>query len=680
MLPPKPADIPALYKSALAAPPDAALQIYARILLARPALPEVHFQIGRIHAAKGNLDKAEAAFRKALALKPQEPAIWQALAAILTGDAARRLLKDAARAGIALGGAMDVAPVFALISAGKAAEAEAKALAIVRAAPNAAAPAYALGAARAAQSKWGGAYGPLDTALTRDPANPDVMALLGTVCLKIGHPARAETLLSAAAQAGRDVALSQAELYRETCRMEDAEAVLATATSTAPKNRVLVAEHALVLASLRRTKAAQAAADRAVAAGSKSGPLLAQLATNLSEAGEVDAAEAVLAKALRAAPDDPTLLTQRAQLRQSGGDMVGAEADLARVIYRTPPFAEGLRAYIAGRKVAADDPALPILAARLEAPGLPRRDRRLLSFAMAKAAEDLGRTDDVFPLLDRANTLMREDYPYDFAADVAEVRGLLSDFETHLAQMDSEGPDDPVVFVTGPPRSGTTLVETILSAHSRVTAGGEMSYLRQALGVAQDRLRHDDIPTSADFADAGRRYLVAARRRSGAGDVVTDKAISTFARIGQAALALPGARFVILDRDPRDVGLSIYRNMFREGRHRHTSDLRDIGRFLRLQEAAVSRWMALLPDRIHRVSYDALTADPEPVIRELVAFCGLDWEDACLSPETAKRRVETLSFAQVRQPIYRASVAGWRKYEAQLAPLLAVLEESVRLD
>jgi tetratricopeptide (TPR) repeat protein len=675
MLPPAPSQIPALYKQALAVPPDVALAIYARILLTRTDIPEVHFQIGRIHAAQGDRAKAEAALRKALSLKPAESAIWQALAGVLAGEAARKLASDAARAGIVMGSALDAAPIFALIAAGKAEAAEVKAMTLVKAAPQAASPAHALGAARAAQGKWAGAYGPLDMALTRDPGNADVMALLGQACVKIGRPIRAELLLTAAA--GRGGTLALAELYRETCRLDDARAILATAKP--PKGAAALAELSLLLASLGQVQAARKMADRALAAGAAPAALLAPLASFLADAGDTRAADAALAKALRAVPGDAALLTQRAQMRQSDGDMAGAEADLAKAIHRKPPFAEALRAYTAGRKMTADDPVLPVLEARLAAPDLPRLDRRLLSFAMAKATEDLGQTARVFPLLDRANGLMRADFPYDFAADVADMRALLSQYSDRLAGLDSTGPADPAIFVTGPPRSGTTLVETILSAHPRVSAGGEMGFLRQALSPMQDMLGQGQTPTPADFAFAGTRYLRAARQRAGTTDIVTDKAIATFARIGHAAMALPGARFVVLERDPRDVGLSIYRNMFADGRHRYSTDLRDIGRYLRLQEAAVNQWDTLLPGRIHRVSYDALTATPEPVIRALVAFCGLDWNDACLSPETVSRRVETLSFAQVRRPISRGSVAGWRKYADALAPLLAGLAEPVSL-
>ena len=144
-------------------------------------------------------------------------------------------------------------------------------------------------------------------------------------------------------------------------------------------------------------------------------------------------------------------------------------------------------------------------------------------------------------------------------------------------------------------------------------------------------------------------------------------------------MALPNARFLMLKRDPRDVGLSIYRNMFPPGRQLYATDLKDIGHYIRLYDAMQAAWAEALPGRVHVVDYEALTSDPEPHIRALVAAAGLDWEDSCLEPHKAKRRVSTLSFAQVRQPIYRASVAAWKRYETELEPLLEALEKPVAL-
>jgi hypothetical protein len=130
----------------------------------------------------------------------------------------------------------------------------------------------------------------------------------------------------------------------------------------------------------------------------------------------------------------------------------------------------------------------------------------------------------------------------------------------------------------------------------------------------------------------------------------------------------------VLRRDLRDTGLSLWRNMFPEGLHRYAYDQTAMARYIRLHEALVEFWAGRLPDRVHIVDYEALTDDPEPVIRKLIDFTGLPWDDACLAPQLARRSVATLSFAQVRQPIGRGSVAGWRRFEAGLGDLIAELD------
>ncbi|PIV76077.1 MAG: hypothetical protein COW55_03010 [Rhodobacteraceae bacterium CG17_big_fil_post_rev_8_21_14_2_50_65_11] len=683
MLPVNAARIKHLYQQAMAAQqagnaPEA-LRLYAQVLQMRPDLAEAHFQIGRIHAAAKQADKAEAALRKALKSRPKEPAIWQALAGVLSGGKLKKLRREAASAGISLSTAPDISSLLAQIDSGGAEAAEAAAFALVARHPQAAGPALALGLARAAQGKWGKAFGPLEKAVERDPENPRALVALGEARAELGQWLRAEQDLRRAAALGADTARPLARVLRETCRPEEAEALLAKAAQKHRKWPRLYLDLGDTRAILRRPRAARAAYDRAIALGAR--PIvLAELADKLAAEGEHAAGAGLVEELLRADPDNPDLIRLRGQQRQTAGDFDGARADLMRVLDLTRDGAEAIRSYVAGGKVAPDDPILPILEARLADLTLPRASRRVLSFAMAKALEDQGEHDRVFAHLNRANRLMREEFPYSFDTDLANARALATGY-TAVRGLEHRGPfsDERPLFVSGLPRSGTTLVETILAAHSRVTAGGEMSAIVQALHLPVEQAALDPAALGAGFAEAGQRYIRAARRQSGAADLFTDKAIATFSRIGPAAIALPEARFLMLRRDPRDVGLSIYRNMFPAGTQRYTTDLTDIGRFIRLYDAMQEIWAEALPDRVHVVDYDALTGEPEPHVRALVAAAGIDWEDACLSPHKAERRVETLSFAQVRQPIYRSSVAAWKRYEDDLAPLLEALEKPVVL-
>ncbi|MBF9034192.1 tetratricopeptide repeat protein [Rhodobacterales bacterium HKCCE2091] len=588
---------------------DEALALYSQILMARPDTPQVHYQVGRLHAAGGRTEKAVAAFAKALAGLPGEKAVWQSFLAALPAEGAQAALAPALKAA----GAGTVA-------------------------------------ARAAH---------------------------GTALWSLRRSSLAEPLLRSAEADGAEVALRPlAELLAETGRPDEAEARLAALPKKTPEDWQALAR---LRARLRRPGPAQEALQKAGLPRRDRVRARSDLAETLSQENETGAALAVMGDLVRSLPNAAGPRLQRAQMYQSLGDFDRADEDLARAMALEPANGEVYRAWCGARKVAADDPVLERMQAALRADGEPPESRLRLHFALAKALFDLGRDDEAFDRLDEANGMQRALVPYDFDADVVAARQMFTAFRRHLAVRTPEGPEDLAIFVTGLPRSGTTLVETIFAAHSAVTAGGEMGYLREALSPAMDALSLGLPPGDGAFGEAGARYLALARRHAGTDGAFTDKAIGTFTRIGHAALALPGARFFVLDRDPRDVGLSLYRNLFREGLHRFSNDLRDIGRYIRLMEAIVAAWETLLPGLVRRVGYDALTADPATEIPALVADAGLPWEEACLAPHKAERRVETLSFAQVRQPIYRTSVEGWRRFEHRLGPLAEGLETRVEV-
>lgn len=684
MLPPSRGDVPELYKKALglqqAGDAQAALALYRRIRLTVPDQPEVLFQMGRIETEAGRPDAAEPLLRKALAAKPKEAAIWQALHAALSGAARARLEREAARAKIPLGVPAEARPIFRLLEKGEVAEALKRAVALSRAAPAAAAPAHALGAAQAAAGNWNAARDALETAVARDPHNAEAHVLLGRALGRTERPLAALARFDAADTLGATTARDRAKVLGAICRLEEAEAVLAGAARKGAPAEIFQ-DLALARAALRDPSGAQAAfatglkALTGPRAKSRAVDLRCALARSLSDAGEVRAALNLVQDGLVGAPDNAALLIQSAQLRQTLGDLPAAEADLRRAIEIAPRSGSAFRAFANGRKTPADDPMVDRLTDAMAQPDLPPRDRRLMSFAAAKFAADRGDAEAEIAHLDRANRLMAKAFPYQFDADLAAARQYISDWERirDIALGGSQGPADPVIFVTGLPRSGTTLVESILDAHPMVAAGGEMPFRARAALPAMEALR-DGTADAAAFAEAGRRYLTAARRATGAPEVIVDKAISTYARMGHAAASLPGARFVVLRRDPRDTGLSLWRNMFPEPTHRYAYDQIQMARYIRLHEALVTFWADRLPERVHVIDYEALTADPAMEIPKLVAFCGLPWDPACLSPETNRRSVATLSFAQVRQPIGRGSVAGWTRLEAGLQDLLGELD------
>ncbi len=664
-----PVDLTTLYREGLAHQqagrlPEA-LAIYDQILSKKADIPEVLFQKAR--CLQDRPSEAEATFRKALKLKPKDPAIWQGLHSVLTGSARAKLEKQAAKARIVIGSKHDIAKAERLWRGGDIGGAEAEAVRLASAAPQGFWPVYLLGLIREGVA----ALPALEAAHSRDPAHIGARLALARAALGAGQIARTQGLLDVP-DLPVTATLLRAQLLRETAQPDAAAKLLADGPET---DAAWQEELAVSAAAASQGDVAGAAVERALASGAALIPTIRRVALAAEGAGDVHAAEALVDGAISEVPSAP-LLIHRAQLRQSAGDVSLAEQDLEAALSLEPANGEAYRAYANGRRMS-EDALLPArIADALAKSGVSASDRAGLHFAGAKCAFDLGRDGEVMDHLNRGNRLMAKAFPYSFDADVAAARALMGDWKT-LEPLATDGPSDKVIFVTGLPRSGTTLVETILNAHPMADAGGEMAFLGQALAPTLDQLRREGQADQIGLRQAGERYLTLARRRTGSSGVIVDKAISTFSRMGHALRALPGAHIVLVTRDPRDVGLSLYRNRFPDGSHRYAYDLKAIGRYIRLHDAVTKFWRRELPTRVHTVRYEDLTADPEPEIRSLLRAVDLPWDPACLAPQDTPRRIQTLSFAQARAPIGRSAVAGWQRFADDLKPLFQSLEAPV---
>ncbi len=431
--------------------------------------------------------------------------------------------------------------------------------------------------------------------------------------------------------------------------------------------------HGLVAARRGDSAGARAAIERAVAGGLVSARAQTELGVLLAGAAESDAAIRAFDEALRLKPGYDYPLARKADLMRNLGDYDTA-LDLARqAIEAAPNVAQLYYSYASIRKMQPDDPMIGKMKALLNKLAAKDPGRAHLGHALAKAMEDTGQQGEVFRYLDIANRSAAKAFPYDHGSDAAAVTETRQRFEgltgAHCPPARrGEGPTP--IFVTGMPRSGTTLVEQIISSHSRCEGAGELGLLSKEFQAAFQSAG-DDMPALCDaLGAAGARYrdMLAARFPDAA--YVTDKSISSYGAIGFIRHALPDARIVVVRRDPADNALSIYKNMFAGGQHRYATDLRNIARFYKLFEAQVAFWERHCPDAFAQIRYEDLIADPEGQSRQLIAAAGLEWEDACLSFYDNKRQVDTLSTTQVRQPIYNSSVGAWRRHEAAMAPFI----------
>lgn len=311
------------------------------------------------------------------------------------------------------------------------------------------------------------------------------------------------------------------------------------------------------------------------------------------------------------------------------------------------------------------------------------RSRLLLGYALAKELEDIGRPDEALERLCATNAEHRRKLPYAFARDAALFDAVEGAWPLAPA---SQAPGDDPLFIIGMPRTGTTLVDRILSSHPSVESAGELQAMplsvKKAAGTKTPTVMDADTIAAAARADMGmigRDYLDrAAHHRRQSGLRFIDKFPGNFFYAGFIARALPAARIVCLRRHPMDTVLSNFRNLFAVSSryYDYSYDLLDIAAYYVRFDRLMSLWREALPGRLIELRYEDLVADQEGESRRLLAHCGLDWSDNCLSFHTNHAPVSTPSAAQVRRPIYGDSVGRWKRHADVLEPVRRFFEQA----
>jgi len=241
--------------------------------------------------------------------------------------------------------------------------------------------------------------------------------------------------------------------------------------------------------------------------------------------------------------------------------------------------------------------------------------------------------------------------------------------------LEQDLPGRGFVFIASLPRSGSTLVERILDAHKDVEAIGERSFVYDTVTYWHKTYGPDPIRLFSEEAikDTGAHYIEKARgAASGPGAVIVDKSITNYLFLGFLRIVLPGARFVHVARHPLDTAISCFSTLFFAG-NEWTYDFGEIGRNLRRHQKIMRYWFDQWPDDIQTVPYEELVTDPERWTRDLVSFCRLDWDPACLTFHESDRPVLTASLNQVRQPIYSSAKGRHAPYQKYLEPLMVAM-------
>jgi len=311
--------------------------------------------------------------------------------------------------------------------------------------------------------------------------------------------------------------------------------------------------------------------------------------------------------------------------------------------------------------------------ATLREPLLDDEDRLFLHYAIGKLLDDIAEYREAMLHFDAANSIKRLNMSFNRELFSGHVDWLVRRFtpDFFAAHQDFALDNQTPLLIVGMPRSGTTLVEQIISSHPQVAAGGELVFWTKR--AASWGVSSATYLTAESARDLAREYLAMLHRIGPSASLVTDKVPFNLFHLGLIHLLLPKARIIHCRRHPIDTCLSMYFTNFKE-RFEFVTDKADLAFAYRQYVRLMDHWRAVLPpDCFLEVDYETLIADRQALTLRLIAFTSLDWDDACLAPERNKRTVTTSSVWQVRQPVYATSIGRWRHYEPWLGELRQLL-------
>jgi tetratricopeptide (TPR) repeat protein len=483
------------------------------------------------------------------------------------------------------------------------------------------------------------------------PDHPLVRFIAGIALLELGRPD------AAASQLGAAVALDPGRLDFAS---HHARALLATGA-------------------VAQARAAARAAPRHPPRDPASLDVLGQV---LIQCGDYALALEAFSQAAGLAPGRSQLQLNRASALIGLGQFDQAEQALEQCIALSPHYWRAHYSLAHVRRQSTSHNHLARLQALLPQTGTDPAARSCIHLALAKEHEDLGDYPQAMAHLAAGKQAARPARPYEPARDAAMIDAVIAAFGP-LPPPTGIAPAAGPIFVVGMPRSGTTLVDRIISSHPAVNSAGELHAfghaLAQAVGSPTPHLLDPQAwarTASIDWPTLGQRYLAHARTVIGADTRFTDKLPHNFLHLGAIARALPDARFVCLRRHPMDTCLSNFRQLFAASAPYldYSWALQDTGRYYLQFDRLMAHWSAVLPGRLLSIDYEELVDRQQAVTERLLAFCGLPWDDACLHFERNAAPVTTPSAVQVRSTLHRDSLDRWKRYGSAMDDLRRVLE------
>ena len=325
-------------------------------------------------------------------------------------------------------------------------------------------------------------------------------------------------------------------------------------------------------------------------------------------------------------------------------------------------------------KYTPDTAQISEVAALLQQAVINDSDRCNLLYTNAKMQEDLGDLSAAYASYVAGGGLRQKLLKYEFKQDehlFGRIKRTAPKFKDVALNIASEPIKHTPIFILGMPRSGTTLVEQIVSSHTEVTGAGELLYVSQ---FGTKLVAGITAPTLEAVSAFRERYLTELAKRAEGQAFITDKLPQNFRYIALICAAFPEAKIVHVQRNAEATCWSNFKHYFASKDLGYSYSLDDTVAYYGLYKDLMHFWSQSYSERIYNLDYDKLTEDQEPETMRLIEYLGLNWEDACLSPQNNKRSVKTASQQQVRKKVYKGSSQAWRKYEPFLGGAFDELE------
>ena len=461
---------------------------------------------------------------------------------------------------------------------------------------------------------------------------------------------------------------------RELGRLEEAETNYRQAIALNPNSIEAHSNLGNILKELGRLDEAEANYRQAIALNPNSIEAHSNLGALLQELGKQYEAEKMLNQAIKLEPNYAEAHYNLGVTLQELGKSEEAEASLNQAIKLEPNYAEAHR-YLTTLKIfkSKDEQYLNMRKLYLDK-NIKEEERCHINFGLAKAYEDLGDFKKAFIHYREGNALRKKLLNYNISQDEKLFKQIKSNYQLiakNALKSDKLEKSLMPVFIVGMPRSGTTLVEQIISSHSQVTGAGELSF---AANFGRSMARGLSEVNNEYLLRFRSKYLTKLQFLSMSNPIVTDKMPHNFLYIGLLAAAFPEAKIVHVKRDPAALCWGNFKQFFISKNIGYCYSLDDVVSYYKLYENLMEFWDSSLSKRIYNLDYDLLTKNQKDETHQLINYLDIDWDEKCLSPQNNSRSIATASSAQVRKKVYQSSSQQWKKYKPFLNGVFDIFE------